>query len=124
MAKQIELGVRLTADGKGFVGAVKVSGDALDRFAGRAQRVDSATRRMARTTGLAETSVRRTGQAFLAAHGAMAKYLTGAGSPAHAGIDPGPSSGWVCLHSLIAFLLCYDAWRTGREARQLGSGPA
>ena len=116
MARNIELGVRLTADGKGFVGAVKVSGDALDRFAGRAQRVDSATRRMARTTGLAETSVRRTGQAFLAAHGAMAKYLTGAGSPAHAGIDPGRSPGWVCSHSLIACLLCYDARRAGREA--------
>ena len=54
--------MRLTADGKGFVGAVKVSGDALDRFAGRATRVDAATRRMARTTGLAETAMRRTGQ--------------------------------------------------------------
>ena len=62
MPKDIELGVRPTADGKGFVGAVKVNGDALDRFAGRATRVAAATRRMARTTGLAETAVRRTGQ--------------------------------------------------------------
>ena len=62
MPNDIELGMRLTVDGKGFVGGVKVSGDALDRFAGRAQRVDAATRRMARTTGLAETTVRRTGQ--------------------------------------------------------------
>ena len=80
MPKNIELGVRLTADGKGFVGAVTVSGEALDRFSGRVKRVDAATRRMTRTTGLAAASARRTGQAFLEAHGSMARYLSFGGA--------------------------------------------
>ncbi len=61
MPGDITLGVRLTADGKGFVGGVMVSANALDRFAGRARPVGAATRRMTCATGLAEASVRRTG---------------------------------------------------------------
>ena len=80
MPDDIRLGVRLDADGKGFVGEVRISGRELDRFGAGAKRADAATWRLARTTGRTAASVRRTGQAFAEAHGHMARYLSGAGA--------------------------------------------
>ncbi len=75
MPRDLHLGIRLTADGKGLVGEVRVAQKELDRLAGTTRKADGTTRRYSQAAGEAERATRRTGRGFLAAHGHIVKYL-------------------------------------------------
>ena len=77
MTKNIELGVRLTADGKGFVGAVTVSDKALRRFTAGGRKAAQSARDTARATRGLERQMRGLGQSASAAHGKIAGYAAG-----------------------------------------------
>ena len=77
MTKNIELGVRLTADGKGFVGAVTVSDKALRRFTAGGRQAARSARDTARATRGLERQMRGLGQSASAAHGKIAGYAAG-----------------------------------------------
>ena len=77
MAKNIELGVRLTADGKGFVGAVTVSDKALRGFTAGGRKAAQSARDTARATRGLERQMRGLGQSASAAHGKIAGYAAG-----------------------------------------------
>ena len=66
MTRDLKLALRLTADGKGFVGEVRVAGQELDRFAG-------ATRKTRHATDELGSSFQRTHNRLL---GYAAGYLT------------------------------------------------
>ena len=51
MSSDIRVGMRLTADSKGFVGGVTVSDRALRRFSGGTDKAAASARRLARNTG-------------------------------------------------------------------------
>ena len=75
MARDLKLGIRLTADGKGFVGEVRVAQDELHKFAGATDRAGKANQGYSRGARDSAAANRRLGQSFLATHGAAAKYL-------------------------------------------------
>ena len=78
MPKDIELGVRLTADGKGFVGAITVSDKAVRRLRGATDKAAASTRGMAGSMRQAESAAKGAAGGFLAAHGRLAAYASGA----------------------------------------------
>ena len=75
MARDLKLGIRLTADGKGFVGEVRVAKRELHKLTGATDRAGKANKGYARGARDSATANRRLGQSFQATHGAAAKYL-------------------------------------------------
>ena len=69
MPKNIELGVRLTADGRGFVGAITVSQKTVRKLRGETDKAAASTRGMAGAMRQAERSAQGAAGGFLAAHG-------------------------------------------------------
>ena len=78
MPKNIELGVRLTADGRGFVGAITVSQKTVRKLRGETDKAAASTRGMAGAMRQAERSAQGAAGGFLAAHGRIAQYAAGA----------------------------------------------
>ena len=137
MPKDIELGVRLTADGKGFVGAITVSDKAVRRLRGATDKAAASTRGMAGSMRQAESAAKGAAGGFLAAHGRLAAYASGTlgihqvarallavrdnsirqGSiPVCGGTQQVGICSWLML-------LCYDARRVrGGAARPCGAG--
>ena len=77
MPKDITLGVRLTADGKGFVGGITVGERALRRLRGETDKTAASTRGVSSAMRQAESAARSSAAGFLQAHGHMAKYVSG-----------------------------------------------
>jgi len=82
MTNDLNLGIRLTADGKGFVGEVRVSRQELDKLTGSTQRGQRTNRDYSRASKNVERQTRKTGKSFLDAHGRIAKYAQGLASVA------------------------------------------
>jgi len=80
MPGDLKLGIRLTADAKGFVGEVRVAKRELDRLAGGTRNAGTATAAYTRASQRAEAATRKTGRSFLAAHGHTLKYIGSIGS--------------------------------------------
>ena len=76
MTTDIKLGVRLTADGKGFVGGITVSEKALRRLRGETDKTAASTRGAAGAMRQAESAARSSAAGFLQAHGHIAKYAS------------------------------------------------
>ena len=85
MPRDLELGIRLTADGKGFVGAVTAGESALKKLRGEtdqnaavAKRASAANLRLARSMGLTADEAGRAGAGFLSAHSQLLGYASAA----------------------------------------------
>jgi len=76
----LKLNLRLTADGKGFVGEVRAAKRELDKLTGGVGKAGRANTQYARTARRTEAATRGLGKSFLAAHGHTLKYLGGIGS--------------------------------------------
>ncbi|MDD9822314.1 MAG: tape measure protein [Gammaproteobacteria bacterium] len=79
MAGDLNVGIRLTADGKGFVGEIRVAQRELDKLTGGTRKAGRANTQYAGTARRVETANRRVGKSFLDAHGHTLKYLVGIG---------------------------------------------
>ena len=77
MPQDLRLGLRLTADAKGFVGEVRVSKKELNRLTGATRKTDQAAQRYARSIRRGEVATRSASQSFLAAHGTMVRMAAG-----------------------------------------------
>ena len=75
MARDLKLGIRLSADGKGFVGEIRLARGELNKLVGRTERAGKANKGYARSARDSATANRRLGQSFQTTHGAAAKYL-------------------------------------------------
>ena len=78
MPGDLKLGLRLTADAKGFVGEVRVSREELERLRGGTDKAATANRNLAGSSQQAESATRGASRGFLAAHGAMVRMASGA----------------------------------------------
>ena len=74
MPGDIRVGLRLTADGRGFRAEVERAEGSLRGLTEATRRSNAAARRLARTTGQLEAAVRSSGSAFARAHGRIASY--------------------------------------------------
>ena len=75
MPGDIKLGVRLTADGKGFVGGVTISEKALKKFAATGRRAAKTSRDVARSTDAVKGAMEQMGRSVSVAHGRIAGYV-------------------------------------------------
>ncbi len=75
MTNDLKLSLRLTADGKGFVGEVRVADKELRKLTGGVRRGQRAHRDYSRSAKDAERQTRETGKSFGEAHGRAAKYV-------------------------------------------------
>ena len=79
MPKDLRLEIRLTADGKGFVGEVRVARREIDKLSDVTRRSGDANRRFNRSAQATETANKSLSSSFLKAHGSALKYIgTGA----------------------------------------------
>ena len=115
MPQDLTVGIRLTADGKGFVGEMRLAGRELGKLAGSTDRASAASRRLARTTGQAEAATRRAGAGFLAAHGRLLQYATSA-------LSAGTALG--VMRSALAATVRQEAALAQVEARIRSTGGA
>ena len=74
MPGDIKLGLRLTADGKGFVGEIRVAKKELDKLGGSTNRGAQANRQYARSAQDATRATQSAGKSFFAAHGRVVNY--------------------------------------------------
>jgi len=75
----LKLNLRLTADGKGFVGEVRVAKRELDKLTGGVRKGGAANAEYTREARRSEAATRSLGKSFLAAHGHTLKYVGGIG---------------------------------------------
>ena len=75
MPGDLKVGIRLTADGKGFVGEVRVAKRELDKLAGGTGRADRAATKFSRSARRAEIQTRRFGAAAEGARSKVAGYI-------------------------------------------------
>lgn len=75
--ENLRLRLRLTADGQGFVGEVRVAERELRKLTRAVDRSGPAARRAARDQIFLTRTVDRTGKTFLEAHGHHVRYLSG-----------------------------------------------
>ncbi len=64
MPRDLKLGLKLTADAKGFVGEVRVSKKELDKLTGSTRKGADANRAYTRTTRQTETATRAAGENY------------------------------------------------------------
>ena len=76
MPQDLRLGLRLTADAKGFVGEVRVSKKELDRLTGATRKTDQAAQNYARSIRRGEVATRSATQLPCGArhHGAHGRW--------------------------------------------------
>ncbi len=74
MPRELALGLRLTADGKGFVGAIRVSEDALKRLRGEAEKGRGATRHYGAASDQVAAGNEKVQRSLLAIHTPLLKY--------------------------------------------------
>lgn len=73
--RDLRLGIRLTADGKGLRGEIRLSRRELDRFTRSEERGAAAGRRYSRRQRQAARATREVGRSALEAHGRLGRYL-------------------------------------------------
>ncbi len=78
MPQDLRLGLRLTADAKGFVGEVRVSKKELDRLRGTTGKATAANRKLATSGRQVASATQSTSRGFLAAHGSMVRFAAAA----------------------------------------------
>ena len=76
-ANDLTAHLRLTADGKGFVGEIRVSKKELDAFTGATKKGADTQRNFTRRTREVEAATRSAGRSFTDAHGRVARYFAG-----------------------------------------------
>jgi len=74
MPGDLRLGIRLTADTKGFVGEVRVARRELDKLAGGTRKAGGATDTYARAARRGEAATRGLGKSATSAHSKIAQY--------------------------------------------------
>lgn len=75
MPKELKLGIRLTADGKGFVGEIRVAQKSLDKLTASTGKGRDANQVYSRSAEKTEQATRAAGRSFRAAHGQALKYF-------------------------------------------------
>jgi len=76
MTGDLKVGIRLTADGKGFVGEVRVAKRELDKLTGSANKGSNAARKHARAHREADTATRGFGESVRGAHRRVIQYAS------------------------------------------------
>ena len=79
MPQDLRLGLRLTADAKGFVGEVRVGKKELNWLTGATRKTDQAAQNYARSIRRGKVATRSATQRFLAAHGTGEQGTSGTG---------------------------------------------
>ena len=75
MPHELNLNLRLTADGKGFVGEVRVAKEELSKLTGSTTRGTEANNTYTRAARQTEAATRKVGRSFFDAHGKAARYF-------------------------------------------------
>ena len=79
MARDVELGIRLTADAKGFRGTLRIAGKDLEKLGGAGRQAAKGVDATGAAARKAEGGLRGFASRLKAAHGRMALYVGGAG---------------------------------------------
>ena len=85
MPRDIKVGLRLEADGKGFRGEIRVSKKAIEQFSASARSAGRSAQRTTRATASLGRSVQQAGSQAASAHGKVASYAAAWGSLAIVG---------------------------------------